>query len=275
MRTSRLPLSLLAMTLVCSGLLAQDREFRRPLPQGDRRGSGSVSAEGRGGDRAQPMGGRIGTSEGQRGQSGTLSPMGRHLRSANTVVVRPRYIPRCTSQPTTRFWQHRDLFAEIQWMARRGVIPVTPVTDDITDLNGVSVFPAGWRAYGFLVPVGGKLHVRLHHGNEGWFRLAMVNKWGTLGAGMLQNLIPTGNPEVRYANPSKEAQAVYVIVDDPGWMSSAAYPFNLEVQRNWEPGAVDPKEVRMVEGIWASNHGISAEYARPHAQASFRVGARW
>ena len=88
---------------------------------------------------------------------------------------------------------------------------------------------------------------------------------------MLQNLIPTGNPEVRYTNPSKEARAVYVIVDDPGWMSSKAYPYLLDIKRDWEPGREDVKGVKPVQGIWASSPGgdFSAQYAQPRYRSAF------
>ena len=274
MRTSRYLLPLFVSALVCSSLVAQ-RDTRRSMPQDDRRGGASQRMEPRGIERIQPR--ERSTYRPDVDLRGTASPARTQLRSVSTVVVTPRYIPRCTIQPNTHFWQHRDLMAEIQWMSRRGFVGVTPVPEGVNELNGASDFPAGWKAYGFVVPAGGKLHVRLHHTNEGWFRLAMVNKWGDLSAGMLQNLIPTGNPEVRYTNPSKEAQAVYVIVDDPGWMSSKAYPFSLEVQRDWEPGKADTHGVKMVEGIWASNSaaGNSAEFASARGHGSFGVGLRW
>jgi len=279
MLTARFLIPFLATVWVGTTLGAQHREHRRPTPQGERRGSGGSTIEFKGGDRAHRIEGRVSRGEpSRRGQdAGSHLATGRQLRPVNTVVVTPRYIPRCTTQPNPHYWQRRDIMAEIQWMSRRGLVGVTPVPEDVNELNGASDYPAGWKAYGFVVPAGGKLHVRLHHTNEGWFRLAMVNKWGDLSAGMLQNLIPTGNPEVRYTNPSKEPQAVYVIVDDPGWMSSKAYPFNLQVQRDWEPGKADTQGVKMVEGIWASNSGAgaSAEFARPSGHASFGVGLRW
>jgi hypothetical protein len=139
--------------------------------------------------------------------------------------------------------------AEIQSMARRGAIAVHPIGDDANEFKGVSNIPAGWIAYGFRVPPGEKLHVRLNHTNEGWFRLSMVNKWGVQELGMLQNVIPTGNPEVGYTNFTKEPRSVYVIVDDPGWMSSKADPFNMKVSRSWD-STKKPVEVPIASGIW-------------------------
>lgn len=172
------------------------------------------------------------------------------IRPATNAIITPRAWERCTIQPTPQVWQRRDLMAEIQSMARRGFIAVHPVGEDIDELLGVSDFPSGWKAYGFAVPPGEKIHIRLTHPNEGWFRLAMVNRWGGLEKGMLQNLIPTGNPEVSYTNYFKEPRCVYVIVDDPGWMSGQANPFKMTVVRSWDP-AKKKIDAPVVTGIWA------------------------
>ncbi|HJV49586.1 MAG TPA: hypothetical protein VJ549_09960 [Geothrix sp.] len=152
--------------------------------------------------------------------------------------------------PTHETWRRRDITAEVQAMARRGFVAVNPIGDDIDEFTDVSEFPAGWKAYGFSVPPGEKIHIRLHHPAEGWFRLVMFNKWGELEKGMLQNLIPTGNPEVSYTNSRKEPRSVYVIVDDPGWMSSKEYPFRIHIDRSWDP-AKKKGVAPIAVGIWA------------------------
>lgn len=269
MRTSHVILSLIGGLLVTHGLLAQGTRKAAQIPPGDRRGSESI-------DRVRPQGGQAQKAErSPRGRE--LSPMGQPHRRPVAVMAESRFTSRCTVLPTIHFWRQRDIMAEIQWMSRRGSIPVTPVAEDLIELNDAAMYPSGLKVYGFAVPPGGKLHVRLNHGNEGWFRLAMVNKWGDLGPGMLQNLIPTGNPEVRYTNPTKEAQGVYVIVDDPGWMSSSAYPYTLHVQRDWEPGREDTKAVQLAHGIWMSNPlaGMSAEFGAHHSRVGIGVGMRW
>ena len=91
-------------------------------------------------------------------------------------LAHPRAWDRCRSFPDARYWTSRDLMAEIQAMARRGFILVHPIPDAVTDFSGVAEFPAGWIAYGFRVAPGGRLHIRLSHPNEGWFRLIMMNK---------------------------------------------------------------------------------------------------
>lgn len=157
---------------------------------------------------------------------------------------------RCLVQPTPEVWQQRDVMTEIKLMARRGFIAVHPIGDDANEFKGVSEVPAGWIAYGFHVPPGEKLHVRLNHTNEGWFRLSMINKWGDQEVGMLQNRIPTGNPEVSYTNFTKEPRNVYVLVDDPGWMSSKVDPFSMKITRSWDP-AKTPVGAPIDSGIWA------------------------
>lgn len=172
-------------------------------------------------------------------------------RPSEPHLLRPRPLPRWVIMPTVNDWQRRDIMAEIQWMARRGSIAVHPVAEDAKVFQGESVFPAGWTAYGFAVPPGESLKVSLDHPNRGWFRLLMVNKWGDLEEGMLQNLTNTFEPVVTYTNPRKEPRAVYVIVDDPGWMSSKENPFTITVTRSWEPGKKKLDEVPVVTGIWA------------------------
>ncbi|BDU75941.1 hypothetical protein [Mesoterricola sediminis] len=195
---------------------------------------------------------------------GTVPPDARPVpdrffkESRPLTVPNPRsyevFIPRATVRgphyPDAAYWRSRDLGREIQAMARRGFIPVTS-GGLAPEIQGVAFYPAGWRAYAFVVPPREKLHVRLHHPNEGWFRLAMVNRWGQLGPGMLQNVIPTGNPEVTYTNPADMANVVYVVVDDPTWMSTAQDPFVLKVDRSWDPAKVEAPELPQVMGLWA------------------------
>jgi hypothetical protein len=166
------------------------------------------------------------------------------------IVDPPRHARR-TVLPDRKCWRSRDIFGEIQWMSRRGFIRVIPVPDEVTELKGFVDSPSGWIAYGFPVPPRGKLHVRLYHPNESWFRLLMMNRWGGLEAGMLQNLIPTGNPEVTYTNPTDGFKAVYVLVDDPGLMSREGNPFTLKIDRSWDPKENRPAAT-VLQGIWAS-----------------------
>jgi len=163
------------------------------------------------------------------------------------IVMRP-----CKTMPDSKVWERRDqdILSMIQLMARRGSITVQS-GGDAAEFTGVSDRPAGWTAYEFRVPPGENIQVRLNHSNEGWFHLRTVNKWGDLEPGMLQNLIPTGNPEVKYRNPTDQPRCVYVIVDDPGWMSTKANPFSMKVARSWDPAKVKIDTTPIVNGIWA------------------------
>lgn len=272
----------LALLLVSSLLLsAQGVKKSMDAMGGGNRGAGGQRTGG--GDVRMPSGNPRGgdlrgvdrrSPGGPEGRVARPHPGGSLVRThPNAPVVIPRPMAVCSRQPDRRFWGSRDIMAEIQWHARQGFVPVMPVDESQQQLSDVSQFPAGWKSYGFVVPPGGKLHVRLHHPNEGWFRLAMMNKWGNLEKGMLQNLIPTGNPEVSYTNHSDEVRAVYVLVDDPGWMSSKAYPYFLDIQRDWQPGRPDMKDVKPVQGIWAMDptRGISAE----HATLASSMPGRW
>jgi hypothetical protein len=135
-------------------------------------------------------------------------------------------------------------------MARRGYVAAEPVADGTTLLKNFSKGVSGWQAYYLTVPAGESVHLRLRHPNEGWFRLLMMDKWGQAGRGMLQNRIPKGHPEVSFRNLSKEPQTVYVLVDDPGLMSSEKSPFEVLVTRSWKPGAQPLPPPPKAQGVW-------------------------
>lgn len=267
----------LTSILVCATLGAQDRGHTRSQNQSVDRPSPSQAGPGFGGS-SQPGSPRSGNAQDsgftgnpgfqRRGNDGPQANRPASVpRPASNTVYRPQAMVRCLERPTATYWQHRDLFAEMRAMARRGFIEVIPVADEVNTLTSYSWFPSGWRGFAFAVPAKEKLHVRLHHGNEGWFRLVMVDKWGQTGAGMLQNLIPTGNPEVTYNNPTNLAQAVYVIVDDPGWMSSEKAPFNLTIERSWDPATKKAPPMPQVVGIWASRPAPAKPAEAPAAPA--------
>ena len=72
---------------------------------------------------------------------------------------------------------------------------------------------AGWKAYRVEVPAGAKVHARIRGDHPAWFLVRTVNRTGGLEEGMLQNLIPTGNPEASYTNPKAGPSTVYFVVD--------------------------------------------------------------
>lgn len=262
-------LSALSLLLVgASPMNAQDSKHSVQTPTSDRGSLGGRTGTGGPVNRTVEGVGKPGGGNTHQNDSAgriTASPqkVGEGGRPAATGEV-PSFSPRCTVPPTAAYWQHRDLFKEIQSAARRrAYLPISAVAESARQLTGVALSPAGWKAYSFVVPPSGKLHVRLHHPNEAWFRVVMTNKWGGMSEGMLQNLIPTGNPEATFLNPSKtEAQAIYVIVDDPGWMSSEARPFVIDVECSWQPGNFDPKGVQPVQGIWSAQAHESESSAK-------------
>ena len=170
------------------------------------------------------------------------------------TVVKPPATERCTEVPNPRRWGIRtgDILASIKRIARKlGIIQALRIPDQLTLVKGMAERPAGWAAYAFAVPGKGTLRVTLSHPNEGWFRLLMMDKWGGLEKGMLQNVVHTGKPQVSFKNPKNEAQLVFVLVDDPGWMSSETSLYSLTIDRDWEPGILDPKALVPEAGVWA------------------------
>ncbi len=230
----------------------------------DQRGnSGGSDQRGVGSGRTVGLSGRS-TSPDRQTSSTTPGIHGVLASHVNTRVHgHEQYWQPCQFLPNSFFWSNRDIMAEIQFMSRQGFVACTLVADDALEVTDYSDFPQGWKGYAFVVPAKGTLHVSLNHANRGWFRLVMMDKWGDLQAGMLPNMIPTGNPEVTFKNPKDEAQAVYVVADDPGWMSSKAYPYQLTVQRSWEPGSIDFKNVKVAVGVWGNHQDNSAQFRRP------------
>jgi hypothetical protein len=180
-----------------------------------------------------------------------------------TRTVVPLGFARCSTIPNVGYWHSRDIMAEIQWLSRRGFIPVSPIGDSVDLLTDYAQQPAGWRAYGISVPAGGTVQVEVQHPKLGWFRLMLVDKWGTPGPGMLQAAIAHQPVLVTYRNPGKEAIAVYVVVDDPGWWSDAKNPYTLVVRRDWDPATTDLSHVKMVVGLWGATPSVSAQFRGP------------
>ncbi|MBS1784681.1 MAG: hypothetical protein JST24_04545 [Acidobacteria bacterium] len=118
---------------------------------------------------------------------------------------------------------------EIRSAARRGpsipalALPEGPVT--VSDTVG-SI--AGWKAYRVEVPAGTKVHARIHCAHNGWFLVRTVARMGNLEQGMLQNLIPTGNPEASYTNPKKVTNTIFFVVDTSE-LGAEAEPYTLVV----------------------------------------------
>ena len=184
------------------------------------------------------------------------------LYPGTRVVILPAWNRR-TSLPDMGYWRQRDLMAEIQWLSRRGFIPVSPIGDSVDALTDYAQMPAGWRAYGISVPVGGTVQIEVQHPNRAWFRLMLVDKWGQPGPGMLRAAIAPQPVLVTYKNPNKEATAVYVIVDDPAWWSDVKNPYTLAIRRDWDPAKTDLSQVKMVAGLWGASPSVSAEFRGP------------
>jgi len=97
--------------------------------------------------------------------------------------------------------------------ARNGSLPAVDLPSGPLELrDSMSAIP-GWKAYRIEVPPHAKVKARLKGLHEAWFRVLTVNKWGEIEEGMLQNRIPTGNPEASYLNPKAERRTVYFVVD--------------------------------------------------------------
>ncbi len=90
--------------------------------------------------------------------------------------------------------------------------------------------PAGWQAYRVQVAPLETVKARLRGDHEAWFKVKVVDKWGNLAEGMLQNRIPTGNPQASYINARNEARTVFFVVDTTN-LDVGAEPYQLTFTR--------------------------------------------
>ncbi|HJW08074.1 MAG TPA: hypothetical protein VJ483_00470 [Holophagaceae bacterium] len=230
-------------------LAAQEGGRARPMPRQAPRPSPAAPADSPRSDTPQDRRGGVASASRQSARPRVTGPAVTHQRLApTTAIVTFSVSPRCTVVPTLDFWLHRDLMTEIQLSARRGFIPVTPFPTDQNEMQHYSMAAPGWRAYGFLVPPGGKVRVDLEHPKPAWFRVFWIDKWGSYRPGMM---VKPGEPQALYENGTDEVQAVYAIADDPGHWSNEASPYTLKVQRSWDPKNFDPKGMELQDGIWA------------------------
>ena len=171
------------------------------------------------------------------------------LGESTTLATFPAFA-RCTVMPDAAYWHDRDydIMALIQRQARKGFIPVTPFPVDQDTVMGTSMVASGWRVYGFVVPPGGQVQLKLSHPKPGWFRVYWVDQWGEVRPGMM---VKPGEPEALYLNQGKKPMAVYAIVDDPGqWATTAANAYTLTAKRSFDAAHMDTGGVTVHQGIW-------------------------
>jgi len=180
-------------------------------------------------------------------------------------VLRPRPLPRLMVLPTPNYWQtrYRSINSDITFLSRRGFIPVTAVPSDIYEIVDYAETPAGWRGYGFVVPPGESVIINLEHTNRAWFRLIICDAWGRAVPGGLSSKLPQHEPRLSYKNVSDEARAIYLIVDDPGWMSSEGNPYFLEIVRSWDPALIPVDQTMIASGIWGLEKSVNAKFRGP------------
>jgi hypothetical protein len=149
------------------------------------------------------------------------------------------------------------------YISRRGYIPVTAIPPDTCEIIDYAELPAGWRGYGIVVPPGESVTFNLEHPNRPWFRLIICDKWGQAVPGGLSSLLPQFEPRLTYTNPGAEAEVIYLLVDDPGWMSNEDIPYTLELERSWEPDLIPTDQNLIVSGIWGIEKSVNARFGGP------------
>ncbi|HLO68544.1 MAG TPA: hypothetical protein VK188_16085 [Holophaga sp.] len=90
--------------------------------------------------------------------------------------------------------------------------------------------PTGWQAYQVEAAPGTRVKVRLRGDHEGWFVVRCVSRMGQWEKGMLQNVIPTGNPEASFINDGPTPRTAYFVVDTTVYLAGEE-PYTLQVTR--------------------------------------------
>jgi hypothetical protein len=124
--------------------------------------------------------------------------------------IPPKYADPAGGFPTR---QDTDIQFQMRRRARVGTVKAVAVPSLPVVIEDKIDQISGWKAYRVEAPGGATVKARLHGTHEAWFRVHTVNRWGDLEKGMLQNRIPTGNPEASFINPKAETTTLYFLVD--------------------------------------------------------------
>jgi hypothetical protein len=170
-------------------------------------------------------------------------------------------IPRATAQrteaPDAAFWQKRDIPREIRESSFSGALPLIPVHERVTSFRDFVKFASGWQVYGFAVPAGGRIQWTLTQPREGWFRFLVVDADGAVLSGQIGAVTPGSRPMAGFNNERSRPTVAYLLVDDPGRISSATALFEISVNRSWETGKADLSGARFSRGVWGAIPGIA------------------
>lgn len=182
------------------------------------------------------------------GRPPVLRPTFRRMSPTTSLGYLPVFA-RCTVVPTQAYWRTReyDIMAAMQREARRGFIPATVFPVDKDTVTGSTMVASGFRVYGFVVPPGGQVLLKLDFHKPAWVNVRWVDQWGEYRPGMM---IKPGEPEALYINQGKKTVAVYAIVDDPGQWATETDPFTLTAKRSFDAAHLDTQGVTVNQGIW-------------------------
>lgn len=113
---------------------------------------------------------------------------------------------------------------------RTASIPAVAVPPGDMAIEHAVTPTAGWQAYQVVAEPGTRVKVRLRGDHEGWFIVRCVSRMGQWEKGMLQNAVPTGNPEASFINDGPTPRTAFFVVDTTVYLSGAE-PYTLQVTR--------------------------------------------
>ncbi|HEY3399578.1 MAG TPA: hypothetical protein VGK03_03010 [Geothrix sp.] len=164
-----------------------------------------------------------------------LLPMMVLQAPAPLPVVEAKSLPKAPRGPMTPEVPDAGADTSITGQARQSArrspsIPALQLPAGSVRVTGKIPDVSGWQAFAIEVPAGGKVKAHVVEGRKAWFRVLAVNAWGRDEPGLLQNRIPTGEPQATYENPSRETRTIYVIVDTLD-ANMSGEPYTLEITR--------------------------------------------
>ena len=119
---------------------------------------------------------------------------------------------------------------------RRGPVEVVPLSGAAEKLEGWAD-STGRRAYGIVVPPGGKVTLRLRHAKAAYFQVKGIV---THNLGYKPDPCLSGEPKDCFNNATEHPVDVYFVVTDSGHWADPKAPYTLEITRSWKPGTEAP-----------------------------------
>ncbi len=111
-------------------------------------------------------------------------------------------------------WPGRSNGLDFRRIARQSsAIPAVSAPIEESIIEDKIQDQAGWKAYRFDIPPRSSYEFSIKADRISWFSLRVINKWGQIEVGMLQNIIQRGYPYASYINDTNKTKTIFVVLD--------------------------------------------------------------